>query len=301
MFSVTVMTGPGRGLLAAAGIWPGIAATVVAVVLGIFLMRGQLRWRRVNRELEQELQRRRKAQEELARKLEGEREVGDLKTRFITMVSHEFRTPLGIIMSAVELLRGYHDRLPEAKRRELLDDIHGSTRQMASIMEQVLLLGRVDAGKAALRSTSIDLPTLLGKITDEMLSTTVRRCPIRLGIEGSMAGAAGDESVLRHILTNLLSNASKYSPEGATVEFAVARDGTRAVFTISDRGIGIPEADQKRLFDAFHRASNVGEIPGTGLGLLIVKRCVELHGGEITFTSVPGRGTTFTVRLPLFG
>jgi signal transduction histidine kinase len=117
----------------------------------------------------------------------------------------------------------------------------------------------------------------------------------------ALEGAIGSESLLRHIFSNLLSNAAKYSPPGSPVEFTVKRDGADAVFTIRDRGIGIPESDQPRIFDAFHRAGNVGELPGSGLGLLITKRCVELHGGSIGFHSEAGSGTTFSVRLPVFG
>jgi signal transduction histidine kinase len=106
--------------------------------------------------------------------------------------------------------------------------------------------------------------------------------------------------LLRHILTNLLSNAVKYSANGQPVHFTVERQGREAVFVIADRGIGIPEADAKQLYHAFHRGRNVGERPGTGLGLVIVKRCVELHRGTIQFESREGEGTTFTVRLPLF-
>jgi len=106
--------------------------------------------------------------------------------------------------------------------------------------------------------------------------------------------------LLRHIFTNLLSNAVKYSSPGERVDFVVERDGDEAVCRIVDRGCGIPEADQKRLFQAFHRGSNVRQVPGTGLGLLIVQRCVDLHAGGIQFESTEGRGTTFTVRVPLF-
>jgi signal transduction histidine kinase len=105
---------------------------------------------------------------------------------------------------------------------------------------------------------------------------------------------------LRHIFTNLLSNAVKYSPPDQRVDFVVQREGDNAICRVTDRGCGIPEADQKRLFQAFHRGSNVRQIPGTGLGLLIVQRCVALHGGEIQFESIEGQGTTFAVRIPLF-
>jgi signal transduction histidine kinase len=119
-------------------------------------------------------------------------------------------------------------------------------------------------------------------------------------MNGAPDQAQGDEGLLRHICTNLLSNAVKYSAPGQTVRFAIRSAGTTAECSIEDQGCGIPEADQKRVFQAFHRGSNVRQIPGTGLGLLIVQRCVGLHGGEIEFQSSEGKGTTFVVRLPLF-
>lgn len=230
-----------------------------------------------------------------------ERELGVLKSRFVTMVSHEFRTPLGIIMSAIELMRHYDDRLPQTKREELQQDIFGATRLMAGLMEQVLVLGRVEAGKLSCKTAPCDLDSLAAKLTDECLSATNRKCPVIWRAAGDLADARADEGLLRHIFSNLIHNAVKYSPEGSSVEFTARRDGSDAVFQVIDHGIGIPDADRARLFEAFHRGSNVGEIPGTGLGLVIVKRCVELHGGSLEIGSVVGKGTTFTVRLPLFG
>jgi PAS domain S-box-containing protein len=241
-----------------------------------------------------------RSEEAMRRALENERELNELRSRFTSIVSHEFRTPLGIIMSAVELLRSYFDRLDEPRRVELFDDIHGATRRMAALMEQVLVLGRADAGKLSFTPAPLELGALCAKLTDESQSATVRRCPVEMILAGDLSGAAGDESLLRHIFSNLLSNAAKYSPAGSPVEFRVRRDGVEAVFEVRDRGIGIPAADQPRIFEPFQRAGNVAEIPGSGLGLLITRRCVELHGGGIGFVSAPGDGTTFTVRLPLF-
>lgn len=235
-----------------------------------------------------------------ARELAAERELNELKTRFVALVSHEFRTPLGITMSAVELLRNYADRLPPEKLKELLHDIYSSTLRMSGLMEQVLLLGRVEAGKIGFQSASIDLTNLGSKLVDETISATSRRCPVQFRTEGDLTDAHGDESLLRHIFSNLLSNAVKYSRDGGAVDFTVRRERDEAVFTVRDRGIGIPDADRARLFEAFHRAANVGQTPGTGLGLLIVKRCAELHQGTVSFESEENRGTTFTVRLPLF-
>lgn len=235
-----------------------------------------------------------------ARELAAEREVSELKSRFVALVSHEFRTPLGITMSAVELLRNYADRLPPDKLKELLQDIYSATLRMSGLMEQVLLLGRVEAGKIGFQVAPIDLEVLGSKLVDETLSATSRRCPVKFRVEGDLNAAYGDESLLRHVFSNLLSNAVKYSPNNSEVEFTVRREGSDAIFSVRDRGIGIPEADRPRLFEAFHRASNVGQTQGTGLGLLIVRRCVELHRGTISFESQENQGTTFTVRLPLF-
>jgi signal transduction histidine kinase len=132
-------------------------------------------------------------------------------------------------------------------------------------------------------------------------SATNSRCPIHFTAAPALAQAQADEGLLRHIFTNLLNNASKYSAAGSAVEFQLEASGHLALFTVRDRGIGIPEADTRLLFQAFHRGRNVGDTPGTGLGMTIVKRCVELHGGKIAFESKEGYGTTFIVALPPFG
>jgi signal transduction histidine kinase len=293
--------------------WGGTAGVVV-LFLGIWvttLNRALNRQRdtdselrELNATLEDRVQERTKqlaaSQGDLERALKQEQELGELKTRFVTMVSHEFRTPLGITMSAVELMRHYEEKLPIEQRRELCEDIYSATRNMAGLMEQVLVLGRVEAGKLAYRPAPLDLHLLAGKLTDESLSATNRKCPIHWQPENDLSGATADESLLRHIFGNLITNAVKYSPAGSAVRFTARRDGEDAIFEVIDHGIGIPEADREQLFEAFHRCSNVGEVPGTGLGLVIVKRCVELHGGGIEMTSETGKGTTFTVRLPVF-
>ncbi|WP_367870213.1 ATP-binding protein [Luteolibacter sp. Populi] len=242
-----------------------------------------------------------RTEETMRRALENERELSELRSRFTAIVSHEFRTPLGVIMSAVELLRNYHDRLDAARRGELFEDIHTATSRMGDLMEQVLVLGGADAGKLAYTPEPIDLEAICAKLIDESLSATVRKCPVEVSIESDLEGAIGSESLLRHIFSNLLSNAAKYSPAGSPVEFRVRREAKDAIFTVRDRGIGIPAEDQPKMFEAFHRARNVAGVAGSGLGLLITKRCVELHGGSIGFESEDGAGTRFTVRLPIFG
>lgn len=241
---------------------------------------------------------RKEAEAMLQNALAKERELSQLKSEFVSLVSHEFRTPLEIIQSSADNLQRYHDRLDAEKRDQLLRTVHKSVRRMSGMMEEVLVLGRLETDRMTFQPAPLDLHAVCQRVCDEIQSATNHRCPIRLAVPPGEA--YGDESVLRHIFANLLSNAVKYSPEGSAVEFSVLRDDGKAMCRITDVGCGIPLADQKRLFQAFHRGSNVGQIHGTGLGLLIVQRCVELHGGEIKFESVEGEGTTFTVTLPLF-
>lgn len=280
--------------------WIGRRLDGTCFPLEVTLTTLQLDGRTVIQAVMFDLTERKLAETELQNALAKAQELNQLKTDFVSLVSHEFRTPLEIIMSSVDNLDRYHERLPAEKRAELLRTINKSVRRMAGMMEDVLLLGRFDSGGTDFKPAALDLVTFLQRVRDEMESATNRRCPISLRIDGELPSARADEAVLRHILTNLLSNAAKYSEAGQPVELTVRREGALACIRIVDRGCGIPAEDRKRLFQAFHRGANVRQIPGTGLGLLIVRRCVDLHGGEIRFESEVGEGTTFTVELPLF-
>jgi PAS domain S-box-containing protein len=239
------------------------------------------------------------AERELLHALAREKELSDMKSDFVSIVSHEFRTPLEVIMSSGDILERYFDRLDAGQRRGHLQAIHESVRRMDGLMTEVLLLSTVEAGRMQCAPAPVDLPALCRRIIDEIRSATSERNPIQFDATAP-SRARADESLFRHILTNLLANAVKYSPAGAPVTLAIARDGGTAIVRVVDRGCGIPADDRDRLFHAFFRARNARHVPGTGLGLVIVKRCVELHGGAIGFESEEGRGTTFTVRLPLF-
>jgi PAS domain S-box-containing protein len=243
---------------------------------------------------------RKRAEEELLKSLAHEKELNHLKTSFVSTVSHEFRTPLGIILSSAQILADYFERLDAEERREHLLSIAKNTRQMSSLMEEVLVLSRADSGKMVCQRAPLDLAALCHRLADEVASATGGQCPIELEVAPECAATEADERLLRHIFTNLLSNAVKYSPPGSAVRFTVRRENGDAICRIRDHGIGIPEADRPWLFHAFHRGRNVGDRPGTGLGLTIVKRCVELHGGRISLQSESGQGTVVTVRIPLF-
>ena len=243
---------------------------------------------------------RKSAEEELVKTLEHEKELSQLKSNFVSMVSHEFSTPLGIIQSSSELLRDFYQKMQPDERNEQLESITRNTRRMAGMMEEVLVLSRLDAGKLEFQPAALDLNLFCRRVVDEILSATNRRCVIALSLDSIPPAAQADERLLGHIFTNLLSNAAKYSEPKATVHFEVKRDGSEVVCVVRDQGIGISEDDQQKLFQAFHRGGNVGSRPGTGLGLLLVKRCTELHRGRVRVESQVGRGTTVSVRLPVF-
>jgi signal transduction histidine kinase len=253
-----------------------------------------------NRRLLAEVEERKRAETELSRALEAEKELSQLKSRFVSMVSHEFRTPLGVILASADLLSDYLETLTPGERAEQIADIKQSTRHMAALMEDVLLLGRVESGRMGYAPHSFGLPEFCRTLVDEMQSATNARCQVEFVANGIDCAARGDETLLRHILHNLLANGVKYSSPGQPIRLGVERQGDDAVFTICDRGIGISAEDQKHAFDAFFRGKNVGTRPGSGLGLVVVKRCVELHGGSIALHSAEGQGTTVVVRLPLF-
>jgi signal transduction histidine kinase len=253
-----------------------------------------------NLRLRAEVEERKRAEAELSGTLATEKELNQLKSQFVALVSHEFRTPLGVILASADLLSDYFDTLTPAERAEQIADIKQSTCHMADLMEDVLVLGRVESGKMGYHPQAIDLTDFCQRLIDEMLSATSRRCPLPLIAGDIIAPARGNETILRHILHNLLANGVKYSAPGEPVCLKVEREGDEAVFTVSDRGIGISTEDQKFIFEAFYRGKNVSDRPGSGLGLVVVKRCIELHGGTIELHSAEEAGTTVVVRLPLF-
>lgn len=275
-----------------------LLALAAIAALGIAWLLGKWRaLRRANATLETRVAGR---TVEIERALAAERELSTLRANFVSLVSHEFRTPLEIILTSSDILERYHERLPAEKRLGYLHTIHETVKRMGGMMEDVLLLGRVEAGRLEFKPAPLDLAKLCHRIVDETHSAVNGGGKIALRLNGAATGATGDESLVLHLLANLLSNAVKYSPDGSPVEFTVTRAGDDAIFTIADQGRGIPAADRARLFESFQRGSNVGDTPGTGLGLLIAKKAAEVHGGSITFESAEGAGTTFTVTLPLY-
>jgi PAS domain S-box-containing protein len=242
---------------------------------------------------------RKQAEEELHRALAKEKELSDLKSRFISMASHEFRTPLSGILSSAELLEHYGHKWPDDKKLRHLRRIQSNVKTMTSLLEDVLIIGRADAAQTVFNPARLDLDRFCRDLVEELQFNLGQQHPITLISHVPDQTAWLDDKLLRQILANLLSNAVKYSPADTPVEFEVKLDGTEVVFRVTDHGIGIPPAAEARLFDSFYRGDNVGNIPGSGLGLAIVKKSVDLHGGSIRYTTALGQGTTFVVILPI--
>lgn len=243
---------------------------------------------------------RKMAEEGIRMALAQQRELNDLRSRFVSMTSHEFRTPLATILSSAELLRFYGDRLPEDERLSVIASIESGVQRMTQMLDRVLMLGRSEAGMLDFKPRQQDLVQLCRQLCDEARSTHAGPTHV---VEAQLPAEPihgwFDDKLLRHALGNLLSNALKYSPQGGTVTLVVqAQPGQDVHLAVQDQGIGIPAAEIPHLFTSFHRASNVGDIQGTGLGLAIVKNATELHGGTLSLDSELGRGTCFNIRLP---
>ncbi len=246
---------------------------------------------------------RKRSEEDTRLALQRQQELNELRSRFVAMTSHEFRTPLATILSSGEILKHYGDRLPESEKNETLDTIATAVQRMMRMLDRVLLIGKAEAQMLDFNPELVDLKVLCLQIVSEAShQMPLGNCQIATEFADDLKPGVYDEKLLRHIFSNLLSNAVKYSPAGGTVylrvfaEIRLAGGGT--VFEVADQGIGIPPDEIDHLFESFHRASNVGNIQGTGLGLAIVKNAVDVHGGTIEVASSVGQGTCFCVRLP---
>ncbi len=240
------------------------------------------------------------ALEQLHGALEREKELNELKTRFVSMVSHEFRTPLTSILSSTEIMSRYRDRLEPERQERLLHVIGESVQHMIDLLEDILVFGRAEANKLQFEPVATDPGMLCREIVEEVSSGTDERHTIRFSAQAPPGQEVLiDVKLVRHILTNLLTNAVKYSPNGCAVDCSLRFEEHQLVVSVSDQGIGMSREDMDHLYEPFYRARSVDTIPGTGLGLAIVKQSVDRHGGTINVQSELGKGTTFTVVLPM--
>ncbi len=244
---------------------------------------------------------RKKMEVQLRQILTHEMELSELKSRYVSMAAHDLRNPLAIILSAIDIIHHYSDRLTIEQKQSTYDRIRANIKVMVDMLDDILTIGQVESGKLVFEPAPIDTVAFCQNLVAEARQTVRTTQNIEFSSQGNCGTIYLDAKLLRHMLGNLLSNALKYSPEESTVTFTADCAPGQITFRIQDHGIGIPEADRSRLFETFHRASNVRQIHGTGLGLAIVKQSVELHGGTISFESEEGVGTTFIIVLPVIG
>ena len=243
-------------------------------------------------------EKRRQKSEEVHRLLLQEKELSDLKIQLFSMISHEFRTPLTVILSASQLLEnGLKDA--EQSSRKNLYRIQSSVKLMNQFLTDILILTRAESGNLSCRLEPLDIEAFCLNLVEDFQFINKNNTPIKFVSQGLMIRPYLDEKLLYSILSNLLLNAIKYSPTGAGISLILGKDSDRIVFQVRDHGIGIAEEDRGKIYEPFYRGQNVENIIGTGLGLAVVKKCVELHRGEITLDSQVGEGTSFTVKLPI--
>ena len=248
--------------------------------------------------LEDEVNERKKAEEEVRKSLEKERELNELKSKFVSIASHEFRTPLSTVMSSASLIQQYMDRKEIEKVTKHVQRIKSSVNHLTSILNDFLSLGKLEEGKIEVVKETIHLWDFLSEVKEEISSTLKETQQLDIQCGPGVDSIVSDTRVLRNILFNLISNASKYSDKGKTIFITCTKTAEGISFSVRDEGIGIPADDHRHMFARFFRASNAGNVQGTGLGLNIVKRYVDLLNGSINFTSEYGKGSTFTAAIP---
>ena len=235
--------------------------------------------------------------EELTKSLEKEKEVNDLKSRFVSMASHEFRTPLSTVLSSISLLSKYSTTEDQPKRDKHIERIKSSVKTLTDILNEFLSLGKIEEGKVDVKSEVFDITHFIDNLIYEMSVLLKSGQEIKYNHIGNPE-VYTDSSLLKHVLVNLMSNAIKFSPENAFIQLETKVDKETTTFKITDQGMGIPAADQVHLFERFFRATNATNIQGTGLGLHIVGRYVEILNGIISYQSELEKGSKFTIVIP---
>jgi len=253
----------------------------------------------VNNKLLVEIEKEKEYEMLLKQALENEKEINEIKSRFISTTSHEFRTPLTAVLSSFELIQRYGKKWDEEKYNYHAAKIKNSIEYLTNLLDDVLTISRSESGKIAFEPTNINLKNMCTELIEEAKIHCNEKHRFVYDFEPEQVEFCLDPKLIRFILTNLLTNAVKYSPAGGEIYLNVKSVNDKILLKITDKGIGIPEDEIQYLFEPFHRAKNTTEIQGTGLGLSIVKRSVQIHQGEIKVDSKLGKGTSFTIILPL--
>lgn len=243
---------------------------------------------------------RKRAEREIQLSFEKQKELSELRSKFVTMASHEFKTPLTAILGSAEILEKYGLTLAEDKRQRNIFRIQESVKRMNQMLNDIIIMGKSDTGKLELKSAPIDLNIFLQNLIDDLLQREAKKAHPKLvvDIQGLPTDAYVDAEIIRQGIENILSNALKFAEPDTEVTFKAYMERGNIVIKVRDEGIGIPDADKQRLMEPFFKGSNVGNLSGTGLGLTIVRRAVEMHQGKIEIHSQENKGTEVTVIIP---
>ncbi|MBU1101829.1 MAG: PAS domain S-box protein [Bacteroidetes bacterium] len=252
----------------------------------------------INSQLRNEIVKEKEVESMLKESLDKEKELGELKTQFVSTVSHEFRTPLTTILSSIELLQKYGRKWDEIKYLKHTEKVIHSIDHLTSLLENVLLLNKTDSGKVEFNPQTVRFDIFCTGIISEIKPMITDHHKLLFDYKAKDTEILIDEKLMRMILLNLLSNAIKYSPAGGSIKLLVTQE-VKIKITVSDEGMGIETKDQDKVFDSFYRTEDASDLAGTGLGLAIVKRSVALHQGEIWLKSEKDKGTAFFVEIPL--
>jgi signal transduction histidine kinase len=277
----------------------------MVIELAIFKDRKEKELQKLNNELEEKVKQRTaelyEANKELTKALEKEREINELKSRIVLNVSHGFKTPLTSILSSAQLLQIYAEKEHPFKQKitKHAFKIENSVRALNNLLTSVLFFGKSDENKLEFKPKKIFSGAFVQELIDTVNAGIENDVSIKPEIGNLPKTITSDPELLYQIFENLLSNAVKYSRDGKDVKFKMIFEDNKLHATIADSGIGIPKSEQSKLFERFFRAKNVGIVEGSGLGLSIVKKCLELLGGDISFESEMDKGTTFHVTVPV--
>jgi signal transduction histidine kinase len=247
--------------------------------------------------LKEALQKLEKSQAETHEALQKEKQLNEIKSRFMSIASHEFRTPLSTVLSSASLLSKYGTTEDHLKRERHIEKIKSSVRSLNGILEDFLSLGKLEEGKITIHAEEFDIDEFMFSIVEEMNPLLKTNQHLSVNHRG-LSKAVSDKRLIKNILINLITNAIKFSDEGTTVNVNVSVTRDAIIFEVIDEGIGIPQDEFHHLFSSFYRARNAINIQGTGLGLHIVKRYLELLQGNIDVETEVGKGSKFTIQIP---
>jgi signal transduction histidine kinase len=245
-----------------------------------------------------DISQRKRAETALRKAYDKEKELGALRSNFMSMVSHDFRIPLSVIQSSSDLLKRYQDRMTEEQQQRHWDKIQSQVVRLADMLTSVLTLSKATDKALRVWPVLINWETFGRTLADEVQLSTDSANRIVYQYHGSHPDGYAGEQLLHRAIANLLSNAIKYSQHDGAIYFDIETSAAAVIFRVKDEGIGIADQDKDRLFDTFFRAGNVGNVPGSGLGLAIVRQAVTAHGGTINVDSRLGAGSIFTVTIP---